>query len=395
MKKRRISANYVFTVKHEEPLKNGIVELDENGIILRVLDNPSNLELASTEFYNGVLVPGFVNAHSHLELSHLKNKLSKHTGLTGFIDELMAVRNNFSVSEKYEAQKKAIVDMFRAGIVAVGDISNGIDSLAIKRLDTSGLFFHNFIEVLGFNNSDAEFVMKKAIQLQQIFSEISSSSIVPHATYSVSYKLMKLIANWSKKNKGIISIHNQETLSEDSLIRNKSGELALFLSQRKNNLNDLIKAESSVDLIQKEIISHQKLLLVHNTFSSLTEISSLQKDNVYLVFCPNANLFIENTLPKIDEFANRFQNICLGTDSLASNGDLSILSEMKTIIEFFPKIQFNQMLKWATLNGARALNICDKYGSIEKGKSPSISLIQYFDFKNQTISAKSKIKRIV
>ena len=395
MKKRRISANYVFTVKHEEPLKNGIVELDENGVILRVLDNPSNLELASTEFYNGVLVPGFVNAHSHLELSHLKNKLSKHTGLTGFIDELMAVRNNFSVSEMYEAQKKAIVDMFRAGIVAVGDISNGIDSLAIKRLDTSGLFFHNFIEVLGFNNSDAEFVMKKAIQLQQIFSEISSSSIVPHATYSVSYKLMKLIANWSEKNRGIISIHNQETLSEDSLIRNKSGELALFLSQRKNNLNDLIDAESSVDLIQKEIISHQKLLLVHNTFSSLTEISSLQKDNVYLVFCPNANLFIENTLPKIDEFANRFQNICLGTDSLASNGDLSILSEMKTIIEFFPKIQFNQMLKWATLNGARALNICDKYGSIEKGKSPSISLIQYFDFKNQTISAKSKIKRIV
>jgi cytosine/adenosine deaminase-related metal-dependent hydrolase len=136
--------------------------------------------------------------------------------------------------------------------------------------------------------------------------------------------------------------------------------------------------QSSIQSILPLISSKQKTLLVHNTFTSSDDIATVQasgKDVVWC-FCPNANLYIEGRLPDIDQFLANDLKITLGTDSLASNDKLCILSELKVIKAYFPKLPFSQTIRWATLNGAEFLGIDKRFGSIEKGKAPGLNLIE-------------------
>jgi cytosine/adenosine deaminase-related metal-dependent hydrolase len=120
------------------------------------------------------------------------------------------------------------------------------------------------------------------------------------------------------------------------------------------------------------------MLFVHNTFADKFDLESIkhQNANAYLCACATANLFIENTLPNYNLWFANFENICLGTDSLASNYSLSIWDEIKTIQHNFPDIPFETILKCATLNGAKFLNIDDWAGSIAVGKRPGINVIK-------------------
>jgi cytosine/adenosine deaminase-related metal-dependent hydrolase len=114
---------------------------------------------------------------------------------------------------------------------------------------------------------------------------------------------------------------------------------------------------------------------------------------VHWCFCPNANLYIEGRLPKINLFIDQGYDIMLGTDSLASNAGLSILSEMQTIQNHFPAINLNHMLTWATLNGAKFLGIDSTIGSITVGKKPGLNLITETDgFK---LTPESQVKRLI
>jgi cytosine/adenosine deaminase-related metal-dependent hydrolase len=118
-------------------------------------------------------------------------------------------------------------------------------------------------------------------------------------------------------------------------------------------------------------------------------------NNTFWVLCPNSNLFIENQLPPVALFRDEQLNICLGTDSLASNHQLSILSEMVTLQQNFLEISFGEILGWGTLNGARALKIDHHFGSFGKGKKPGVNLITGFDFKTMKLSGNSSVKRLL
>ncbi|MFI5142357.1 MAG: amidohydrolase family protein, partial [Bacteroidia bacterium] len=122
---------------------------------------------------------------------------------------------------------------------------------------------------------------------------------------------------------------------------------------------------------------------VHNTFTNQDDISFAADYNQHLFwcFCVNANLYIENKVPNVNLFTQNNCNITLGTDSYASNWTLSIFDEIKTLQKHFPNIELNTLLTWATLNGANYLGIQNKYGSIQKGKTPGLNLISS-DFKS-------------
>jgi cytosine/adenosine deaminase-related metal-dependent hydrolase len=393
MKRRRISANLVFTPN--KILKNGIIELNEQGEITAIIENSESREFASTEFYNGVLVPGFINTHSHLELSHLENKISKHTGLTGFIEELSVLRNDFSFEQKYAAQKKALHHMQNEGIVAIGDISNGAETLLLKKEKSSIFYFHTFVELIGFDNYTAESDLARGISLVNQFKLFSNSSVVPHAMYSVSANLLKAIAQRAKANDDVVSIHNQETPSEDLLMQKKQGQLFEFLHKRSNTMSDLMNGNTSSETAVSLFNEAKSLMLIHNTFTKADEIAKVNNKNIYWTFCPNANLYIENTLPDMSLWKKYSDSVCLGTDSWASNERLSILSEMRTIQNCFPEWAFEELLNWATINGAKALGIDSKYGSFEIGKAPGINLITSFDFKYLKLKPTSSIKKII
>jgi cytosine/adenosine deaminase-related metal-dependent hydrolase len=138
---------------------------------------------------------------------------------------------------------------------------------------------------------------------------------------------------------------------------------------------------------------------VHNTFTKKEDLDELRKirstENTFFVLCPNSNLYIENQLPPVPLFRDENLNICIGTDSLASNHELSVLAELITLQLNFPEIKLEELIKWATINGAKALQIEDKFGSFEAGKKPGVNLISGIDFKTMKLTEKSKVKRLI
>jgi len=389
---RRFSANYIFPI-NDKPIKNGIVEVDDDGNILNIIDTQGKLnESRKLEFYNGIIVPGFINTHCHLELSHFKNVIEKNVGLPQFITKIVQNRNA-KYNTIFDAAKRADKLMKNNGIVAVGDISNNTDSLEVKK--SSSLFYHTFVECFGLETVNAESIINDSIEiLNQFESNKLVASITPHAPYSVSEKLFKLVFSHNKEHNSIISIHNQESKEENKMFFNKTGELFDLFNKKENSLTDWkAKGKSSLSYLMELLPKNSNILLIHNCFSDKKDILNAKKNHnkLFWVLCPLSNEYIENNLADIKTIRLHVKNIALGTDSLASNTNLSILDEIKRIIVECPEIELEELLKWATINGAKALNIDNVYGSLEVGKKPGLNLITNIDFKNLQITESSDV----
>ena len=327
---------------------------------------------------NGILSPGFVNAHCHLELSHMKGMIPAHTGLQEFVKQIVALRQVAP-----EAIQEAIVaaesEMIANGIVAVGDISNTLDTLNQKA--KHHLAYYSFVELYDLDPTRAEDKIVEGLEIQKQFQEnCVRASLVPHAPYSVTNNLWKLLS----AHFGIhtISMHNQETIDENEFFKTKSGSFLGMYERTKVNL-DFFEAtgKSSLQSILPIFKKVHHGILVHNSFTSADDIQAVHAamDNAFWCLCPNANQYIEQTMPPIELLRSEKANIVIGTDSYASNWSLNILDELKTIQHHHPQISLGEMLGWATLNGAKALQMDKHLGSFEKGKKPGVVLIKDFN----------------
>lgn len=386
------SADYVFPVS-AKPVPNGVVAVSTQGEILGVYekDHPE-LKNQTIEKHKGIIVPGFVNTHCHLELSHLQGKVEPNQGLIEFIKGVLGLRQ-FDEQEVMAAMEAADQEMYRNGIVAVGDISNRLISKPVK--ERSKLYYHTFIELLGINPAVAKEVFNRGLTLKEEFEPLPNS-LTPHAPYSVSKELIKLIAQFSKKTENLISIHNQESEEENKFFRYRTGkflDLYEFLQQDISFFKP--QARNSLQTFTPSFPENQRILLVHNTYTSLKDLYFVKRFNrdVYWCFCPKANLYIENRLPKLDLFLAQDFQLTLGTDSYASNDGLCILSELKVLHEHFPKLRFSETIRWATLNGAHYLGVDKTFGSIEKGKKPGLNLIGYTD--DLQLTRNSTVKKLI
>lgn len=330
------------------------------------------------EHFNGILSPGFINAHCHLELSHLKGQIPERTGMVDFLLSVMSKRN-FPKEDILKAIDEAETEMLNNGIVAVGDICNTIDTIAQK--NKGRLYYHNFIEATGFvdANADQRFQLAKIIfeQFAQYYSvPVESNSIVPHAPYSVSSSLFSAIANFPGNQ--LLSIHNQEHEAENELYKNKTGDfLRLFETIGLNIDHFNTSGKTSLQSILPYFYSQQQLLLVHNVATKQDDLQAIRNSqfaiqNLYFCLCPNANLYINEAMPDMNMLMRNECNIVVGTDSLASNHALDILSELRSLREHFPSVEISNLLQWATINGAKALKLDGILGSFEKGKQPGI-----------------------
>jgi cytosine/adenosine deaminase-related metal-dependent hydrolase len=366
---------------------------DSKGVIRDVV--PLSEAGQEVAVHEGILTPGFINAHCHLELSHLKDQIPEKTGLVDFVCSVVAGRH-FEPQRIEEAMQIAENEMLQAGIVAVGDICNHSLSLQVK---TSGsLRYHNFIEVSGWNPAIAEERFEKSKAFYDSFkSRGLPVSLVPHAPYSVSGELWGKIAPYFSEK--VVTIHNQETSGEDAFFLNGTGNIA-SLYEKMGIDNSFFRAPkvSSLPSYFHYFSRAASIILVHNTFMQGKDLdflrSSLQENQrLSLCVCINANLYIENMVPPLDQFRERDFDMVIGTDSLSSNHQLDILQELKTINRYFPEIPLVELLKWSTLNGARALQMEDRLGSFEKGKQPGVVLIE--NILDRQLSEASTSRRIL
>lgn len=371
---KKITANSIYLDGKWE--KDKLIITDEFGRIERIMDMADE-DSANVEHLYGSIVPGFINTHCHLELSHLKKLIPTGTGLIPFITSIVKLRS-FPEEEILDAIRQADEEMVQNGIVAVGDISNQKDTAAQKL--KSSIHYYNFVELFDFMTAE---MAQSTFEIgKQTFSEFPEEagnrrSYVPHAPYSVSEHLFELIKR-ENTNGSTISIHNQETTHEDDYFRSKSGAFNDFFNAFNVRMDHFTATgRASIYYAMQNLDPAQKTLFVHNTMSSSEEIMAAMgwSDQVFWATCANANLYIENRLPDYKQFIENEAKMTIGTDSLSSNWQLSVLEELKTIKKYNNYIPWSVLIKWATLNGAQALSFDDQFGSIEVGKRPGLVLI--------------------
>ena len=339
--------------------------------------------------FEGILSPGFINAHCHLELSHMKNMIPAHTGLQEFVKQIVSLRQ-IEKDVIAAAIEKAEAEMYANGIVAVGDISNTLDTLAQKA--KHNLAYYTFVELYDLDPTRAQDKLNAGIEIQKTFEQnCIRASLVPHAPYSVTNNLWKLLSEHFGSH--TISMHNQETPDENDFFKTKTGSFLGMYERTKVSL-DFFEATglSSLQSVLPIFKNANTSILVHNSFTSANDISAVKKQmpNTFWCLCPNANQYIEQTMPPSDLLRTGGANIIVGTDSYASNWSLNILDELKTIQKHNTQIPLDEMLGWATINGARALQMDKHLGSFEMGKKPGVVVIENVVGENYLTNAISR-----
>jgi cytosine/adenosine deaminase-related metal-dependent hydrolase len=327
------------------------------------------------ETYSGILSPGFINCHCHLELSHMKGMIAEKTGLVDFVSQVIRIRH-LPEQQILDAIEKAEDEMLNNGIAAIGDICN--NSLTIPQKLKGRISYHNFIEASGFLPQLAEQRFERAMAIfKEYQTHFASSSIVPHAPYSVSDELWQKIIDFPDNR--LLTIHNQESVSEDEFFLSKTGDMvALYQSLGMDISFFQAPGKRSLPGYYERFRGQQSVILVHNVCTTAEDLQNLKPETLNFkpiwCLCPNANLYISGQLPDVELLRQEDRQMVLGTDSIASNRQLSIVAEMQTLQQHFPSISTEDLFRWATLNGAKALQMDNILGSFETGKKPVVVL---------------------
>jgi cytosine/adenosine deaminase-related metal-dependent hydrolase len=367
---RFLTADKIFNgIQFIDP--GSILVLDQRGVLEDILPAQS-IERGRVEALEGTLTPGFINAHCHLELSHLRSHIKRNTGLVGFAMELMGKRNLMPADEIKEHIREADLEMAANGIVVVGDICNGLDTMRQKM--ESPIYYHSFVELIGLHPDRADQIFEKGLALFNAYrNEGLAASIVPHAPYSVSKELVEKISELDQNNGLPVSIHNQESEEEHLFFQGKPSTINALYEFLKLDISYFKAPEmSSVRFLEKSLKSKPRIF-VHNTYTHAEDLEMASGEGTYWCFCPNANRYIENRLPEYSLFSE--SNFCIGTDSLASNDQLDMLSEINTINSVEHPFSESALLRALCFSGAAALGVQDKFGSLISKKNTGLNLL--------------------
>ena len=374
----RIAASWVYPLDGE-PIRNGFVEYDQDGTIVSIGRCSEGEEVLV-----GALVPGFVNGHCHVELSHLHKKFVKGTGMAGFIDQINALRDWAGREKKQELVKEWMDLMWQRGISAMADISNDDSSFDIKA--SHPMYTRTFLEVFGSEPEMCEGVMKEVTELIALADSAGiDAAPTPHSCYTMSPQLLSASAA-AGLAKGWLSYHSQESQEEEDLLLTGTG--AMYENRKRSGMSTPpVTGSSSLKYFISRLEEtgtapfDGKILLVHNVCLKQDDIVAAKKamKNVFWAICPLSNIFIHDALPPVPLMRANGLDIMVGTDSLSSNDDLDIVKELYCIHENFPEVPMNEILTWACLNGARFLAKDDVMGSLTPGKKPGIVLVRNID----------------
>lgn len=375
---RIIKADKIFDGEQFIPFNAVVVQ---NNCIKDIIfvDERTSDKSANIETLNGILVPGFINVHCHLELSYLHHQFSAKCGMVGFLNQMFEKRNLFDKKQIFDAAKNWDKRMYENGIVAVGDIVNTDYIIELKK--ESKIKYINFIEIFGLNKNQAGKIFEDSMRLlQKHICLVGRSYTVPHSPYSLSDTLWEYFLDFlNQTSNQCTSVHFLESIDEKNLIENLPSRMRSYFT------NNLKFSDEDINHLSKNFYTYlikildlsKKIILVHNTYldEKYLNIFSNYKEKIFFCLCPNANMFIECRLPDLNLLSNFTKNICIGTDSLASNYNLSIIDEMNVLLNNFD-MSIEEVLKMGTSNGARALNIDHSYGFIKKGYKIPLNLIQ-------------------
>ena len=374
---KKFSADFIFDPIQGIYLENKVLVF--NGDEFEAIVPSVEVDNNDVDHFTGILTPGFINTHCHLELSHMKGIIPTGTGLLPFLQKVVSLRE-FPMEKILHAIEEQDEAMYNSGIVAVGDISNNTNTIYTK--DKSKIKYFTFVEMFDFMNKIVtDNAIKQYTDVYDLFTNTNGNqkSMAPHAPYTVSKDLFRYIKSQNPENTSV-SIHNQEVEDENQLFESGTGGFVPFFEGFGLPLDGFKPlSKSSIHYALAHMNPKNRNLFVHNTLTNKEDLTTALEwsDNTYWTTCANANLYIENSLPDYQLFDEKDAVMTIGTDSLSSNWQLSVWEEIKSIKKYNSYIDLPQLLQWATINGARALGFDNEIGSFEKGKKPGLVNINY------------------
>jgi aminodeoxyfutalosine deaminase len=320
------------------------------------------------------VLPGLVNAHTHLELSYLRDQVPPASQFVTWIRGVMKARRERpdpSGAEILDAVDDAIGEAVACGTAIVGDISNTL--VTFGPLARSSLAAVVFYELIRFNAPDPAGVVAKAMTdlgaLAQ--TERVRAGLAAHAPYSVAPLVMRAIRQAVDRDPVMpCSIHLSESVEEVEFIRTGEGPWRALLEEIGSwDPAWVPPGGTPVQFLDDSGFLGGRLLAVHGVQMTTADLDRLVAHDTTLVTCPRSNGHTGAGAPPIEDFYNYGVKVAIGTDSLASSPDLNVFSELATMRALAPTVSAGALLDSATRQGARALGFDADYGTIEPGKS--------------------------
>jgi aminodeoxyfutalosine deaminase len=356
------------------PIRNGVVVVEDRRIVSVLEPGTRNAEPEPRDLGRVVIMPGLINAHTHLELSWLRGRVPPASRFTDWVTTLFAMRGrpDGGMSAAQVAPiHEAIAEARASGTVAVGDISNSLAAVGpMQRADLDGVVFH---ELLGFKERDGALIESTRDMRARASAGGARLSLAPHAPYSTSLELFKAIRAAVDRNAcPIMSVHLGESAEEVEFLAQGSGPWRGMLETIGAWRDDWrIPACDPVSYLDRHGLIDEKTLVIHGVQFGDQALSRLAEIGATLVTCPRSNHWVGVGYPPIERFYNSGVKVAIGTDSLASVEDLNLFSEMKTMRWLAPKLPAAKILESATLTGARGLGLKD-LGTLAPGKRASM-----------------------
>jgi cytosine/adenosine deaminase-related metal-dependent hydrolase len=378
---RAIHADAVVT-GDAEVLRDAAVVVDGAGVVVdlgpaaEVLPRHAGLVPARVR---GVLLPGLVNAHTHLELSGLRGQVPGGAGFVPWVEQLIGMRAEARPEDDDAAVEQAVAELDAFGTVAVGEVSNSLS--AVRPLARRGFVGRVFHEVFGIERGPLE---QRVADLPRVIEERVGEwptsdleyTPTPHTLYTTHPAVVRRLAREARERGSRISLHLAEHAAERRFLEHGDGPIPGWYESRLKLRRDLLEwpGKSPVALADDLGALGPHAIGVHLTDARPEELDLVARRGAPVIFCPRSNLFIETRLPPL--LAARAAGLLpgLGTDSLASNASLDVLAEARALADRFATVPARDLLRMATWEGARALGR-DDVGRIARGARPGLFAI--------------------
>ncbi|MFP3869380.1 MAG: amidohydrolase family protein [Syntrophobacteria bacterium] len=321
-----------------------------------------------SDHWEGAVLPALINAHTHLDLSGLAGHLRPEGGMAAWIRELLAARQRLGTAEAAAARWQALASLRALGTGVVGDIDS---SSTFTEENTPGLpLVRTFFEVLGLNAKRLQGALRSlsAPARRALATGREEISLAVHAPYTSSANLLGEVKAWGAARGKIVSVHAGESEEENVFLRTGRGRLRDLLEERGMEPGRWRPPGcTAVEYLDRLGFLDPLSLCVHVVQVNENEIHLLRRSGAGVCLCPRSNLFLGHGLPPVARFLEAGIPCAIGTDSLASNEDLSLFKEMAVLVDRCG-IRADTVIGMATLHGARNLGLAGRYGSLEKGK---------------------------
>lgn len=378
---RGFQAPWLLTGKPDEaPLREGAVVLDADGFVLAVgaaQDVQGQFPSVSFARQSGILLPGLVNAHTHLELSALRGLTQSGGGFGPWATSMMKARAERLPEQDVEAIDAAVSELLRAGTVAVGEVTNTLAS--VEALGSAPLLGRVFHEVFGMRREAAEAMRQQAEQQRraiQSWPANLSYALAPHTVFTLPPDSARALVDEARRSGQRTSLHLSEHAAERAFLQDGGGPFATFIATlglpgpdwEPPGLSPVAYAER-LGLLAPDVLA------VHLCATTREELARVAQAGAPCVLCPRSNLFIELKLPPLYDILDVGLRPGLGTDSLASNTTLDVLAEASALRDRFPQADPGLLFSMACWYGAVALGLEHRVGALAAGLAPGLLVV--------------------